>query len=210
MKFSGPPDGKYIRRCYAFTEARVSGGNTVEGHAAVYGQTTNIGGWFYEVISPGAFTRADISDVAFFLNHNTNALPMARARKSIPNSSMRITPDDRGLFMSTALDIENNVDSRALVSAIDRQDVTGMSYAFLVQDETWEGLDTDMPTRTIETIAKVFEVSAVTYPAYEGTDISARSESLESDRAALERAREYIAKGEIEKQKLIAQIRSKL
>lgn len=202
------PDGKRVKRCYALTDARVSEeGNTIEGHAAVYGQTTNIGGWFYEIIAPGAFERSDITDVALFLNHNTDALPMARARKSIPNSSMRVTPDERGLFTSATLDTENNVDARALVSAIKREDVTGMSYAFIVEDEEWQGLDTDMPTRTIRSVAKVFEVSAVTYPAYEGTDINARSDSLESDRAALERARWDIEKIELEKQRELLNLR---
>jgi phage head maturation protease len=91
--------------------------------------------------------------------------------------------------MSATIDTENNADAKALQSAINRKDVTGMSFAFLVGDEEWQGLDTDMPTRTIKSVAKVIEVSAVTYPAYEGTDIGARSDSLESDRAALERAK---------------------
>lgn len=205
------PDGKRAKRCYEFTEARVQSENgTIEGHAAVYGQATNIGGYFVEIIAPGAFERSDLSDVALYLNHNVNSLPLARARKSIPNSSMRVQPDEQGLFTSAKLDTENNMDARALVSAIERKDITGMSYAFLVDEEEWQGLDTDMPTRTIKSVSKVFEVSAVTYPAYEGTDISARSDSLESDRTALERARSNIKNDELEKQKIIAQIRSKL
>jgi HK97 family phage prohead protease len=187
------PDGKYIKRNYELSEVRVEeNGNTITGHAAVYGQMTRIGDWFYEIIAPGAFDRADLSDVAFYLNHNIDALPMARSRKSIPNSTMKVTPDVKGLGINTSLDIENNTDSRALISAVNRQDVSGMSFSFLVGDEDWQGLDTEMPTRTIKTVAKVIEVSAVTYPAYEGTDIDARSGSLESDRAALERAQSII------------------
>ncbi len=183
-------DGKYIKRQYDLTEARaLEGESTIEGHAAVYGQVTNIGGIFNEIISPGAFERSDLSDVALYLNHNIDNLPMARSRKSIPNSTMKATPDDRGLFISATLDAENNMDSKALISAISRKDVTGMSFCFIVGEEQWEGLDTEMPTRTIMSIAKVIEVSAVTYPAYEGTDIGARSGSLESDKAALERAK---------------------
>ncbi len=183
-------DGKYIKRCYELTEARAEAdSNVIDGHAAVYGQTTNICGWFYEVIAPGAFDRTDLSDVALYLNHNIDSLPMARSRKSIPNSTMKVAPDERGLFMSATIDTENNTDAKALRSAIVRKDVTGMSFAFLVGDEEWAGLDTDMPTRTIKSVSKVIEVSAVTYPAYAGTDIDARSNSLESDRAALERAK---------------------
>lgn len=183
-------DGKYIKRCYEFTEARAAAdSNIIEGHAAVYGQIANIGNWFYEIVAQGAFERTDLSDVALYLNHNIDNLPMARSRKSIPNSTMKVTPDDRGLFMSADIDTENNADAKALKSAIIRKDITGMSYAFIVGDEEWQGLDTDMPTRTIKTVSKVIEVSAVTYPAYTGTDVDARSDSLESDRAALERAK---------------------
>jgi phage head maturation protease len=79
------PDGKYIKRCYELSEIRAAeGGSAIEGHAAVYGQTTNIGDWFFEIIAPGAFERTDLSDVAFYLNHNIDALPLARSRKSIP------------------------------------------------------------------------------------------------------------------------------
>jgi phage head maturation protease len=65
-----------------------------------------------------------------------------------------------------------------------------MSFIFSVQDETWEDLEDDMPTRTITAIAKVFEVSPVSMPAYTGTDISARDQrALESAARALESAR---------------------
>lgn len=204
------PDGKYIKRNYELSEIRVEeNGNQLIGHAAVYGQMTRIGNWFYEIISSGAFDRTDLSDVALYLNHNIDSLPMARSRKSIPNSTMKVTPDEKGLGIEASLDTDNNTDARALTSAVNRKDVSGMSFSFIVGDEDWQGLDTEMPTRTIKTVSKVIEVSAVTYPAYEGTDIDARSGSLESDRAALERAQSMIinqrTQNEIEtlKQKII-------
>lgn len=80
----------------------------------------------------------------------------------------------------------------------------------MVGDEEWQGLDLDMPTRTIKSVAKVVEVSAVTYPAYTGTDINARSESLESDRAALERAKSVVINQQIELLKLKAQAKGKV
>lgn len=197
------PDGKYIKRCIDFTEVRVNEeGNLVEGHAAVYGQETRIGNYFKEVIERGAFDRADLSDVALFLNHKWDEIPLARSRKSIPNSSMKVTPDEKGLFISTQLDTENNTNARALVSAISRKDISGMSFAFLVGEEDWTDLDTEMPTRTIKSISKVMEVSAVTNPAYESTDIDARSNSLESDRTALERAKGNNIDNELELLKL--------
>ena len=207
------PASKYIKRCYEFSEARAeASGNTITGHAAVYGQVTSIGGWFNEIIAPGAFDRTDLSDVALFLNHDFYKIPLARSRKSIPNSTMRVAPDEQGLLVDATVDTENNAEAKALVSAVARKDITGMSFAFLVGDEEWQGLDTDMPTRTIKSISKVIEVSAVTYPAYQGTDIDARSQSLESDRAALEKARSAMIdrSKELEILKFKTMIRSKL
>ena len=68
----------------------------------------------------------------------------------------------------------------------------GMSFAFRVQDEEWIDLDSDMPTRKIKSISKVFEVSVVTYPAYKDTDIHARAGDapLESGEEALKNARQ--------------------
>jgi len=198
-------DGKYIKRKFDFsdmTPLSETKGNTVEGHAAVYNQVINIGGMFDEVIQSGAFDRTDLSDVAFYLNHEIDNLPMARCRKSFPNSTMNVTPDADGLFMTAVLDVDNNLDAKSLISSINRMDISGMSFAFIVGAETWEGLDTETPMRTIESIAKVIEVSAVTYPAYDNTDIGARSNSLESDRSALERAKSAVDTNELDVLKL--------
>jgi phage head maturation protease len=88
------------------------------------------------------------------------------------------------------LDTENNSDSRNLYSAVGRGDISGMSFMFTIDEEEWEGLDTDHPTRYIKKIGRVFEVSAVTFPAYEDTEISARDKAaLDSAKDALERAK---------------------
>jgi phage head maturation protease len=86
-----------------------------------------------------------------------------------------------------------------LNSAIKRGDISGMSFAFLVDGERWDRLDSDYPKRTITHISEIFEVSAVTMPAYEQTSISSRSlesgkKSLEEARAALESAKKRSAK----------------
>lgn len=162
----------------------------VEGHAAVFNQTTTIGNWFYEVIERGAFDECDFDDVLFFVNHNMNKIPMARSRRNNGNSTMKLEVDDVGLFIRADLDIENNSEARTLHSSISRGDIDGMSFAFRIKEQTWENLDTDMPTRRIKKIAKVFEVSAVNQPAYTSTDINARDkEALESAKVALENAR---------------------
>ncbi len=162
----------------------------IEGHAAVFNQTTTIGDWFYEVIERGAFDGCDFDDVLFFVNHNQNKIPLARSRRNNGNSTMVLNVDDVGLFMQADLDTENNAESKTLHSSISRGDIDGMSFAFRIKEQTWENLDTDMPTRRIKKIAKVYEVSAVNQPAYSDTDINARDkEALENAINALDNAR---------------------
>lgn len=166
------------------------GEGVIEGRPIVYGSKTDIGGMFEEVIAEGALDGADLKDVRFLVNHNTEALPLARSRNNNGNSTMRLIPDEKGLSVRVRLDIANNPDAMALYSAVQRGDVSGMSFMFSVGSESWEGLETDYPSRTVESIASVYEVSAVTWPAYEATEISARdSRALEGARAALESAR---------------------
>lgn len=163
---------------------------TLEGHPAVFDSMTNIGNWYNEVIERGAFDGCDFDDVPFFVNHDLRKLPLARSRRNNNNSTMQISVDTAGLSMKAEVDTENNMEARQLVSSIERQDVTGMSFMFRVKEDKWENLDTDMPTRRILKISKVYEVSAVGFPAYPQTDINARDkEALDNARLALENAR---------------------
>ena len=162
----------------------------ITGHAAVFGQMTNIGGFFNEVIERGAFDECDLSDVLFYVNHNDQKIPLARSRRNNGNSTMQISIDDEGLKVEALLDIDNNQEARSLCSAISRGDIDGMSFAFRIKEQKWENLDSDMPTRRILRFARVYEVSAVNMPAYDGTSIYARSqEVLENASAALDSAR---------------------
>jgi HK97 family phage prohead protease len=164
-------------------------GNTVEGHAAVFGQTYDMF-WYTETIARGTFDKTDFTDVLFSINHDLKKLPLARSRNNNANSTLQLQVDDTGLNTKAALDVENNSEAKALYSSIQRGDMNGMSYIFTVRDDEWTGLDTDKPQRTITDIAKVYEVSAVSMPANPGTDINARSQSeLESCKSVLESAR---------------------
>jgi phage head maturation protease len=98
----------------------------------------------------------------------------------------------QGLSMDwVKLDTENNGDARALYSAVQRRDITGMSFMFSIDGERWEDLESDHPTRHITKIGSIVEISAVTFPAYDATSINARSkEALDNARSALEKARQ--------------------
>jgi phage head maturation protease len=99
---------------------------------------------------------------------------------------MQLSVDSEGMTIRVVLDTENNAEARALYSAVQREDVTGMSFMFGIDSERWDDLESDHPTRHIESISSVVEVSAVTFPAYDSTSINARSESEALERARLE------------------------
>lgn len=141
----------------------------IEGHAAVFNQWANIGGRFDEIIDYGAFDGCDLSNVVLLVNHNEQRIPLARNK----SGTMSLTVDNVGLAFRARLDVDNNPDARALFSAIERGDICGMSFAFTIDLDDWQNLDSDMPTRRIKKIGKVFEISGVTNPAYEGTDVTA-------------------------------------
>jgi HK97 family phage prohead protease len=102
------------------------------------------------------------------------------------------------------LDTENNADARALYSAVERGDISGMSFMFQVGEDSWEDLDTDHPLRHIRSFSRVLEVSAVTFPAYAQTSISARglADALDSAKASLESARADYEERERRKRKI--------
>lgn len=183
------------RRSYDFEVRAESNelGNVIIGRPIVYDSRTDIGA-FDEIIERGALSNTDLTDVRFLVNHDLNKIPLARSRRNNGNSTMQLTVDDFGLSIRVSLDTENNAEARALYSAVERGDITGMSFMFFVRSDEWDDLDSDHPTRRITDIANVVEVSAVTFPAYDGTEIYARSkEALDNARSALEKARQQRA-----------------
>lgn len=162
----------------------------ITGRPIVYGSKTNIG-YFDEIIERGALDNADLTDVRFLVNHNRSGIPLARSRRNNGNSTMQLIPDENGLGIKVKLDVENNAEAKSLYSAVKRGDITGMSFMFSVDKDEWDDVDSEHPTRHIRSIKSVVEVSAVTFPAYDSTEINARSkEALESARSALENARQ--------------------
>lgn len=183
------------QRSYVFdvrSDAGENGIRTLRGTPIVYGSPTDIGGWFREIIEPGALDGANLKDVPLLVNHNESMIPVARSRNNTPNSTMRLTPTMAGLDMEADIDVERNSTARELDSAVSRGDLDGMSFKFSVGDERWDDLDTDYPTRHILRFDTIAEISAVTWPAYSATEIyAARSkEVLDNARSALDSARE--------------------
>lgn len=144
-----------------------SDGVKVSGYAAVFNQETNIAGMFREVIAPGAFKNAlTRDDVVFLINHD--GLPLARTR----SGTLALSEDGRGLKMETLL-IATDPDVERIVPKIQRGDLDKMSFAFRAIKQEWDDSG-DIPLRTIIE-AELFDVSIVTNPAYQGTEIGFRS-----------------------------------
>lgn len=185
-------DMKAEQRSYTF-EIRAEEseqGNIITGRPIVYNSRTDLG-FFDEIIEAGALDRTDLTDVRFLVNHDTNRIPLARSRRNNGNSTMHLTVDGEGMGIRVTLDTENNSEAKALYSAVSRGDISGMSFMFYVRDEEWDDIDSEHPTRRIKDIGSVVEVSAVTFPAYNATEIYARSkDALDNARASLDNARQ--------------------
>ena len=183
---------KFEQRSYNFdirSELNEDGVGIVTGRPIVYNSRTDLG-YFDEIIEVGALDKADLRDVRFLVNHDTSRIPLARSRNNNANSTMQLSLDSEGMAIRVNLDTKNNSEARNLYSAIQRGDITGMSFMFSVEKEDWENLESDHPLRRIKQISNVVEVSAVTFPAYEDSSISVRNkEALDSAKLALENAK---------------------
>jgi hypothetical protein len=169
-------------------------GTFITGTPIVFNRATDMG-WYEETINKDALKECDLKDVAFLVGHNTGMIPLARSRNNNEHSTMQMTVNDDGMDIRVDLDTENNAEAKALYSAVKRGDMTGMSFMFVVGKDSWADADSDYPKREILSIRKVYEVSAVTFPAYPQTSIQAASEdaTLDSARASLESARQQLA-----------------
>lgn len=165
-------------------------GHFLSGRPIVFGSRTNLD-WYDETIEKGALDGTDLRDVRFLVNHNTDMIPLARSRNNNEGSTMQMVVDDEGMSIRVDLDTENNAEAKALYSAVSRGDISGMSFMFTVDSDKWDDIESEHPSRTIRKIGRVLEVSAVTFPAYEATSITARglSDALESAKTSLESER---------------------
>lgn len=179
-------------------------GHFLTGVPIVYDQRTDLG-FFDEIIDNGALADTDLRDVRFLVNHNTDMIPLARSRNNNSNSTMQMTVvEGKGMEIRVDLDTENNADAKSLYSAVQRGDLSGMSFMMTVDKDAWDDVDSEHPTRHVRSISKIFEVSAVTFPAYSQTSITARglSDALESAKESLESERARLAEIERRKQKI--------
>lgn len=124
---------------------------------------------YFEVVDRNALAGADLSDVIMQYDHAGMVYARNKMAKSKPPSLM-VEPQESGLFI--AADLGLTEEARKLYSTIDAGLIYKMSWAFRVAEDAY---NKDTHTRTILRIKKVYDVSAVSYPANADTDIAARS-----------------------------------
>lgn len=146
---------------------RIDSSYYVEGYAARYEPYVlyeDYDGPIYERFEPGCFDGCDMSDIIMQLNHEGTVM----ARMS--NGSLIVEPDDVGLF--TAADLGRTEAARRLYEEISTGMITKMSWGFVLGEYGY-----DAASRTIvhRSVKKIFDVSAVSIPANQNTEINARS-----------------------------------
>jgi HK97 family phage prohead protease len=139
----------------------------VEGYAALYDTPTVLWEWdgveYKEQIISGAFDGSDMSDVIYLYDHRGKV--MARTR----NKTLQLTIDHKGLFIKARLD--GTKEGRELYEEIKGGYIDRMSFSFKIKEDSY---DFEEHMRNIRKFRKIYDVSAVSMPAYEETSISAR------------------------------------
>lgn len=187
------PNNIVLRSFSASFETREDGDNgIITGRPVVLNSRTNLGDWD-EVIDGNALAKTDLTDVRLCLNHDTSYV-YARSRRNNGNSTMTLGVDERGLTFDARLNIKGSPKAQDYYSAVTRGDMDKMSFMFTIDGYEWEDLESEHPTRRITSIGKIFEISCVTFPAYNDTSIEARSDdTLESVKRELESLRQQRA-----------------
>ena len=152
-------------------ELRMDGDKpTVVGYGAVFNSESNDLGGFREYIAPGAFDGRLEDDVRFLINHDAN-LVLARTT----NGTLRLSVDEKGLRYEA--DMPNTSTARDLMELLKNGTINQSSFAFTVEEDSWEVKD-GMNIRTIDKVSQLYDVSSVTYPAYNEASSSVALRSM--------------------------------
>lgn len=154
-------------------ETRADGNKrTLVGYAAVFNSDADIGGCWVERVSPGAFAATLGGDVVALIGHDHNRV-VGRTKAG----TLRLQEDSKGLRVE--IDVPDTTDGNDLWVLVERGDITGMSFGFVVTKQAWDET-VEPPVRTIQAV-DLREVSTTAFPAYDDTTIGKRS--LEAARA---------------------------
>ena len=144
------------------TEKRDDGSTTITGHAAVFNQLSGDLGGFREIIAENAFENVLNDDVRALINHDPSLL-LARTT----SGTLNLEQTKKGIQYS--FDVPDTTYGRDLIISMERGDITQSSFAFTIEDDSWETTE-DGEVRTINKVKQLYDVSPVTYPAYPDAD----------------------------------------
>ena len=157
-------------------ETREDGENpTIEGYFAVFNSNYEIAPGMSESIAPGAFSRTLANDVRALINHDTT-LVLGRTKAN----TLELREDSHGLWGKISIN-PNDRDAMNLYERVKRGDVDQCSFGFDLKEQDTEIRDDGAVHWTIKDL-DFFEVSCCTFPAYEQTNISARSKERDEIR----------------------------
>lgn len=153
-------------------EQRADGqGRMLVGHAAVFNSLSGDLGGFREIVAPGAFSHPlqNGADVRALWNHDASQV-LGRTRAG----TLRLSEDGEGL--RAEIDVPDTQAGRDAVTSVERGDVSQMSFAFRVRPggQSFDENDEGQVVRTLSDV-DLFDVSPVTFPAYEATKVDARA-----------------------------------
>jgi uncharacterized protein len=144
----------------------------ISGYAAVFNSKTSIGDFFEEVIAPGAFARtiSENGDIRALFNHNWDHV-LGRTK----NGTLKVEEDNRGLKFK--VELPNTSLARDLAESLRRGDINQCSFGFFATNDTWD-YAVEPAVRTLNEV-ELYEISVVSIPAYEDTEVSLRSKEID-------------------------------
>src|SRR5699024_987946 len=166
----------------------------VEGYALRFNTLSNDLGGFVETISPEALKEADLSDVRCYFDHDTSKV-LGRTT----SETLELNVDDEGLYFRCQL--PNTTYAKDVYESIRRGDINQCSFGFILDEDgdSFEKRDSDgLFKRTIRKIKSLWDVSIVSLPAYNDTDVAPALRSIE---AIKESEQEELRKAQKEEQR---------
>lgn len=158
-----------------FTTRAADGNLYIEGYFAVFGGKYWLWNEAYETIERGAFDGQTTGDVRALANHDTTIV-LGRTT----SGTLTLRQDERGLWGSILIN-QADQDAMNLYERVRRGDVSQCSFGFDILDQEMEMLQDGIAVWHIRKV-KLYEVSVVTFPAYEETSVQARKAEYESAR----------------------------
>ncbi len=167
------PDISYRSRTAQFRSAEPADGQpmVLEGYFVVFGQPYYVDDYCEEVVDRHAFDNADMSDVRALIDHDPR-LCLGRRNENV--QTLEFSIDDTGLYGIIQINPDDN-DALSCRARVLRGDVDQASFGFEESSVEYTDLPDGRVRRTVRGIAKLWELSVCTFPAYEQTFVSARS-----------------------------------